>query len=338
MRPEPSPPSPLHIPAEIIWAPSDPVIRGQYRRGRLVRLAPGIYVGAEVFMKARRHERFLYVAAAKAMRCPDVIFAGETALLLAGMPIFGTPEVVAVAAQQHHRLGSEAPAAAVSSAAAPDLLQAVQQLPRIQRRLRPVEAPDRHGDFWTVPIDVAVASSAAQLPFCRALAVADGRLRHAAHLALPADALSAAIDEERSRTKRDRATLVASLADPLAENGHESAGRSIMLQHGFERPELQRRFVDHEGEIFPDYFFPSRDHAAEGDGFGKYLEPELLRGRTTRQALAEQKHRQSRLEFQSRGGVSRWSREDVMCRPQVIVQRLQQVGIPSKPEWRIRLR
>lgn len=201
-----------------------------------------------------------------------------------------------------------------------------------------MDVPDRHGDFWTVPIDVAVASSAAQLPFARALAVADGRLRYADHLGLPGDGLEFAIDEERSTTKRDRATLVVSFADPLSENGHESAGRSIMLQHGFERPELQRRFVDHEGEIFPDYYFPSRDHAAEGDGFGKYLEPELLGGRTPRQALAQEKHRQSRLEIRCKGGVSRWSRDDVMFRPHVIVHRLQQVGIASKAEWRVRLR
>lgn len=338
MRPPPTPPVPLHIPAEIICAPSDSFIRSQFLRGLLVRLGPGQYVGSATFLKARRFERFVYVVAAKTLRCPETIFAGETALLLAGMPIFGTPSVVAVAAQRHERLGPEAPTAAVSAAASADLVKAVKELPRIQRRLRPVEQPHKYGDFWTVPLDVAVASSAAQLPFGHALAAMDGRLRHAAYLELDPDDLLEAIDQERSRTKRDRAKVIVSVGDPLAENGHESAGRAIMLQHGFERPELQRRFVDQEGELFPDYFFHSKDHASEGDGFGKYLDPELLSGRTTRQVLAAEKHRESRLRGLCKGGLTRWTRDDVMFRPQVVVHTLQQAGIPAKPEWRIRLR
>jgi hypothetical protein len=52
-----------------------------------------------------------------------------------------------------------------------------------------------------------------------------------------------------------------SVGDPLGEKGQVSAGRALMLQDRFERPELQRRFVDQEGELFPDYFFHSKDHA-----------------------------------------------------------------------------
>lgn len=326
----------LRIPDDLVQAPGDPGVHALYRRGLVIRLHQGVYIPTSRFMELARHERYLRVVAAKVLRCPDTIFAGETALLLAGMPIFGTPQLIAVAAQTHARLGPEKPTASVAAGAPADVARAVAELPRIHRRLRPVAEPYRAGDFWTVPLDMAVASAAAQLPFGRALAAVDGRLRHAVALGLSGDTLDAAVDAERSAPKRDRARLIVSLGNPLAENGHESAGRSIMLQHGFERPELQHRFVDRRGEMYCDYYFPSVDTAAEGDGFGKYLDPTLLRGRTPRQALAAEKDRQARMELLCET-VVRWSRDDVALRPSVVLERLRSAGVPSDPRWCVRL-
>jgi hypothetical protein len=297
----------------------------------------GVYIPVPTFMALPHHQRFLRVVAARVLRCPDTVFTGETALMLAGFPVYGTPAVVEVAVGKHQRMGIQRNTASVSPAAPENVQQAVSGLPRIHCGLQVIDDAVETGGYVMVPLPQSVARAVARVPFARALAVADGWLRYGGMFGLGADDLGHALELERSERHRERVQDIIDLADPLTDNAAESAGRALMLQHGFEHPEIQHRFVDSEGELFGDYYFPSKDVDSELDGFGKYLDPELTHGLSVREVLAKEKRRQARIEaicFR----VVRFTRDELIHEPEVVVERLHRAGVPSDPTWRVRIR
>ena len=121
-------------------------------------------------------------------------------------------------------------------------------------------------------------------------------------------------------------------ADPRAESGGESIARAAMLELGFELPELQVEV--------PDPFAPGRSYrvdflwtlpdgnrvAGELDGREKYVNPQMTKGRSAVEVLAEERLRESRL---SAAGVRvmRFSFADV-CRLGFFESLLERYGIP----------
>lgn len=71
-----------------------------------------------------------------------------------------------------------------------------------------------------------------------------------------------------------------------------------MYELGFPVPELQVRFSDGQGEMFPDYFWPGPRVAGEFDGKGKYLRPAYGTQLTPGEIVWQEKKRHDRLRKQ----------------------------------------
>lgn len=102
--------------------------------------------------------------------------------------------------------------------------------------------------------------------------------------------------------KRCHALATAHLANPLAENGGESMARGVMHELGYRTPELQVEFgnpLDQKHPYRVDFLWRGEDATpliiGELDGRDKYQSSEMLQGRTTLQALTDERLRESRL-------------------------------------------
>lgn len=90
-------------------------------------------------------------------------------------------------------------------------------------------------------------------------------------------------------------------ADARSESWAESRARAIAIEGGFEVPDLQVVFPDPMGRgkgIRVDMLFRASDGspvAAEVDGMEKYVSEEMLAGRTTVEALVDERQRESRI-------------------------------------------
>lgn len=114
----------------------------------------------------------------------------------------------------------------------------------------------------------------------------------------------------------------------LSDSVRESEGRVLLDRLGFPAPVLQKVFrLPGGGTARPDYYFEQFDHAAEFDGTGKYFEPNILEGRTPRQALLEEKDRADALRRQV-SALSRW-RTPAHRDPALLYDILRGDGLPS---------
>ena len=132
-----------------------------------------------------------------------------------------------------------------------------------------------------------------------ALPIADAALRAAG---IPREAFVACVAVyARGRCGVDRALRCAHYADGLAESGGESVARAAMIEEGFQIPRLQVEFADplNPGHaIRVDHLFTRHDGslvAGELDGMGKYLDENLLEGRSTAEALVLERQRESHI-------------------------------------------
>ncbi|MBO0980547.1 hypothetical protein [Microbacterium sp. SD291] len=115
----------------------------------------------------------------------------------------------------------------------------------------------------------------------------------------------------------------------LADSVRESEGRVLIARLGFPPPVLQREFRLPGGRTArTDYYFEKYDHAAEFDGTGKYFDPDILQGRTPRQALLEEKDRADALRRQV-ACLSRW-RTPAHKDPAELYDILTADGLPSR--------
>ena len=125
---------------------------------------------------------------------------------------------------------------------------------------------------------------------------------------------------------RARATAVAAFADGRADRPGESISRVSMRAAGLPAPELQVEIYGASGARYVvDFYWPERRLMGEFDGAAKYRDPELLRGRTPEQALADEKHREDDLRATARG-MSRWGWR-VANSPVLLGQQLRRAGL-----------
>ena len=157
--------------------------------------------------------------------------------------------------------------------------------------------------------------------FASALATAD------AILARPDSPGSARIAETLARTPmrtgRAAAARVLRFASGKSESVGESLARGALISLGFEAPQLQAEFVDREGRMRVDFFWPPVQVAGEFDGQVKYSGG--IHG-AAEEVLWREKKREDRLR-RLVAGVVRITAEDVRDR-QVLAGLLSAAGVP----------
>lgn len=139
-------------------------------------------------------------------------------------------------------------------------------------------------------------------PLATAVAMADFSMRAASYRdtgVKTARTTPGALAEELARHPsargRRKARDVLALANGQSGSPGESLSRVGMHVLNLPEPILQHRFVDEVGEMFVDFWWPRFNLIGEFDGVGKYLREDLLNGKSTAQALIDEKHREDRL-------------------------------------------
>lgn len=292
---------------------------GKYYRavkaGDLVVVGPGISVHAEFWANRSVDERNVAKLRAVALmaRTP-LVFGAESGAALWRLPIIGAwPERPTVFAER---------------------ARGGRSTPRVNRRCEGV--PD---EVWIVDglattglsrtvVDVARFSS-----FGVAVAMADRAL------ALKRDSDGGALAESASRAElldalaslevvhgAAKALAVIEFADGDSGSAGESISRVVIYRLGFPRPILQFVFLDSEGRIIVDFWWPEYSLAGEFDGRGKYLRDEFTHGRSPADVVLAEKDRENRLRAQG-PTVARWGWEEAMA-PLLLRRKLLAAGLP----------
>lgn len=79
--------------------------------------------------------------------------------------------------------------------------------------------------------------------------------------------------------------------------------RAVFHELGYPLPELQIRFSDRHGDMFPDYFWRKERKVGEFDGAEKYLRPGYSAGLTPGEIVWREKKREDRLRRQCDGVI-----------------------------------
>lgn len=174
-----------------------------------------------------------------------------------------------------------------------------------------------------------------ELPFSRALAVADSALRV---LGLSKEELLREVQSRSEGRGQAIATSAIKFADARAANGGESVARAVMIEQGFMIPELQVKIgdpLDPSGSYYVDFRWrlSSGDVIGELDGKDKYVLPEMTGGRETIDVVIDERHRESRLTVPG-SKVMRFSFRDVLDEGR-FVSLLELYGIPRGPARKV---
>lgn len=199
------------------------------------------------------------------------------------------------------------------------------------RRLRNTEEVEVNGvrvtGLWRTVFDCL-----AELPFPDALAIADAALRKTGATSRQlVDYLRTHHAGERGV---QRAVEIARFADGRAESGGESIARALMLELGFEMPELQVWIEDpiEPGKWFRvDFVWFDGDDAlliGELDGDQKTTRPELMGGRSALRVLQDASLREAHLTA-LRPKIMRFSYDDLLDRERFAAL-LDAYGVPRR--------
>jgi hypothetical protein len=301
----------------------------EVRRGSYVNLARGVYVDAERWAKADRHERYVArIVAISALASPEeLVFSHESAAAIWRLPKIGSwPETV-------HVTEASSPGGRSTTS--------------IMRHT--VGLPDRCAVIAGIRVTTlarTVVDLAARYDFGPAVAVADAALRRGslADRRLPPgvvvrEDLEAELARIPLRQGRRKATRVVEFADGAADRPGESMSRASIHLSGLEMPLLQQPLSGASGKNYVvDFWWPRLRLIGEFDGKYKYTDEEFLQGRTASQAVYDEKLREDDLRAAGYG-MSRWNWE-LAISPQRLGTHLQRAGIarvrPSAPPLRSR--
>jgi hypothetical protein len=256
------------------------------RAGTFRRLASGVFVPEKTFASLDADERHLALVYAASMAAPIERARPLSHLSAAGLWRLPTvepwPNVVHTVAERGSSLRSRGQRV-IHADGVPDRLDRVDGL-AVTTLSRTVVDVARTSRFSTAVamIDHAMRASSSRESGLRAARVTRQTL------------LECTGDLETPRGRRRLATAVA-FADGRSGSPGESVSRCGMHVLGLPMPTLQKRFVDAQGEMFVDFWWEDFTLVGEFDGLGKYLRPEMLRGRTTAEAVIAEKRREDRL-------------------------------------------
>lgn len=289
---------------------AEPLLRRELRAGRLVRLRRGVYMPSAAWESRGPDARYRALVRATALLQPtSPVMSHQSAAALWGLPVIGPwPAVVHVLIDRatggrsdpgirRHALGID-----------PDHVETIDgvHVTILARTVIEVAATS------TLHSAVATADAALHIPRNGTARLTRAELIEMWQSMLP------------FRGSR-RAREVIEFAESGSDSPMESASRVTIALAGFPRPELQRRFVVEGREFFADFYWEEIDCIGECDGFGKYSNPTMLRGRTVTQAVLDEKRREDLL----RSRVSRfvrWEGRDALDSA-VIARRLTGAGL-----------
>lgn len=291
-------------------------VRGMLARGELVTVVPGVYVRADDWriLKPDARYRLRVEAVAQAYGKAVQISHDSAAAMYRLSSIGAWPTSV-------HSL-----APADSGGRSRKLLT---------RHCTGLDASPFEIDGVTVTslartvVDVACSTS-----FLRAVGMLDDALRPPKMLEFRHDRVSPVTKSElfellNSRASSRGVALARSaieFADGLSGSPLESRSRVQMRYLNMPMPLLQVPFYDEEGLIgYADFYWPDLDLIGEADGYGKYTDPVLLRGKTPEEALIAEKKREDRMRRLGHNFV-RWD-TDVASDRRRFVARLAPFGV-----------
>jgi hypothetical protein len=239
-------------------------------RGRLVRLASGVYASAEAYHAAGPWERFALRSRAFVLACgPGAYAAGWSAVAVYGLPAIGAPP--------------ESPVVVVPRAEGSDTNSAF-------GRVRMAGLPTSQcAVFASCPVTSmarTVVDVSRTAPREDALVVADAALGRG----VKRDDLRSTLDGMRGWPGIRRARWVVGHADPFSESPLETLGRLTFIEAGLPVPLSNVWIGDPPLGYRVDHLVADRWIAFEGDGSLKY-DGRLDRGKV----IAEQREREWRL-------------------------------------------
>ena len=277
-------------------------------KGELIKLRRGAYVPADTWeSSSERMRHVLRVRAVVAQATRPVVICGESAAAIWGMPISGAwPTSVSVL--DNWRGGGRAePGVRRTSAAF--------------ATARSVETQGlRVTDITRTALDVA-----RRVPFPEAVGSVDWALGRRNSRAVSLESLIDDTNNFDTRLGRRHLERVVAFASPLSDSFGESRCRAVIHVQGFARPALQIEFRDQVGSMYPDFYWPVVNVAAEFDGKQKYTRDEYTKGDPI-ETLWREKNREDRLRQQV-SGLTRLVTSDVE-HPDRLSRKLSDVGVP----------
>jgi hypothetical protein len=272
-------------------------------RGQLVRLRRGAFVRSELWASssASDQHRIRIAAVASAARSRPVL-ARHSAAALWGIPLDDFPSAVVVL--DRWRGGGRSEPGVIRTARGADSAQVVLRFGfECTTLARTVLDVCRGADFRSI------------------VPLVDWCLWERNPLAITKDELAAEASVLRVSPTLWRAI---DFATSLSGSMGESEARVVIHQLGYPNPQLQRKFSDAAGDMFPDFYFERDDAAVEFDGKTKYTRNEFTRGDPA-EALWREKKREDRLRRQVRT-VVRILTEDVRT-PPLLERKFHEAGI-----------
>lgn len=277
-------------------------------QGKLVSPAPGIFVRKQRWESLKPRARHLALLRSLAQKHPDWVFCGPSAAVVHGLAVSHS-QLKQVHVARTGKAGHRETAL-------------------VDWRYVRAVAPEVALGLRVTPIVDTVADCLRTSSLRDGLPVADSLLRNmggdATWLAEKMDALCA------RRRGRGQAVATATLADGRAENGGESLARAIMYELGYRMPDLQVVITNTFDGTRPrvDFYWEldgGLKVAGELDGREKYQNPAMLAGRSTVDALSDERLRESRITRDTH--VMRFSYKD-MCNEARFARLLDYYRIP----------
>lgn len=290
------------------------ILRRRAECGAVVRPMRGVYASSACWNGLSRFDQALYVLRTVQELHPDWVFCHESAAVAFGLSVsYSSLDVVHVATSRSRRnLSSTNVRWHVISGDEPVVVRGL----RVTSLSRTVFDCMRTSGFE------------------QALAVADSALRMSGKPSSWFVSRFKRLGSGHAHVADAVRTMYH--ADPLSESGGESIARAVMIRQGFALPELQVALPQplHAGRFYRvDFLWTRLDGGrvlGEFDGMQKYEDAELLGGRSSLRALADERHREAQITLYGMP-IVRFSYKDVMDQA-LFVKLLERYGVPRSTE------
>ncbi|QHK21206.1 hypothetical protein GU243_17495 [Pseudarthrobacter psychrotolerans] len=302
-----------------------------YGRGELIRVRTGVYYSKPAWLALKAWERYAATVAAVAASDPAVDFCYLTALRAWRLPSPKVPDYIHILTPSPHKAGKLPP----TTRAARDPKTGRTGLEDVRgyglsRHHWQSDVVGTRG-FGVTSLVQTVMDCVGRLELPESVAIMDAALgnRRKEGEGLTRTDVQHAAAGLASAAKRRRILEVLELADAASESVGESRSRALIHVLGLPAPVLQHSFYDHEGFIArTDFFWPDYGVIGEFDGDSKYLDDELLGGRSARETVLAEKKREDRLRALGYT-VVRWDWKAVTD-PEVLRRKLEAAGVRTQ--------
>ena len=276
--------------------------------GSLEAVMPGLYARPDYWSELKFRQRYLHRVRALAQKHPDWTFCSYTAAVIYGLSV------------SHANLTHIHIAAAPAQSTTPGS-QVIRH--RYARQTRAIQM-----DIAVTDIDQTITDCLVDASFVEGLIIADSALHEQllskGHLVEAVDKLGL------NRRGVVTARSVARYADGLSESGGESKARALMIERGWQTPELQVELFDPVEPGRPyrvDYLWRAGDQLIIGefDGFVK-SEKAAEEGKLAK-AQFDERQRESRLSLLDNCKIVRLCWDDLRD-PSKLDRKLRVAGVP----------